>query len=99
MVKVISVAVLVTLLPYVSALFIPEYITAAVRKSGWHDSDYAAPIHTSANAKTIENQYIVVFHPHADDDRNVAGKSYYCIDRIPRRKALVDSAERTGIDP
>lgn len=67
MVKVISIAALATLIPYVSALFIPEYVTEASRKH-FHDSDYEAPIHTSANAKTIENQYIVVFHPHADDD-------------------------------
>jgi cerevisin len=73
MVKVISVAALATLLPYVTALFIPEYITEAVR---FHESDYEAPIHTSANAKTIENQYIVVFHPHADDDAVAAHHSF-----------------------
>jgi cerevisin len=76
MVKVISVAALATLLPYVTALFIPEYITEAVVKSGFHDSDYEAPIHTSANAKTIENQYIVVFHPHVDDDAVAAHHTF-----------------------
>ena len=73
MVKVISVAALATLLPYVTALFIPEYITEAVR---FHESGYEAPIHTSANAKTLENQYIVVFHPHADDDAVAAHHSF-----------------------
>jgi cerevisin len=67
MVKVISITALATLLPYVSALFIPEYVTDAARKH-FHESEYEAPMHTSATAETIENQYIVVFHPHADDD-------------------------------
>jgi|SRR5579862_6647085 cerevisin len=67
MVKVISAVALVTLLPYVSALFIPDYITKATSRKPFHDSDYEAPIHTSANAKVIENQYIVVFHDHADE--------------------------------
>lgn len=67
MVKVISAVALAALLPYVSALFIPDYITKATSRKPFHDSDYEAPIHTSSNAKTIENQYIVVFHPHADD--------------------------------
>ena len=62
MVKVISVVALTAILPYVSALFIPD---STYR--GRHESGYEAPIHTSSNAKTIENQYIVVFHPHADD--------------------------------
>jgi cerevisin len=62
MVKVISVVALTAILPFVSALFIPE-----TTYRGHHHSDYEAPIHTSSNAKTLENQYIVVFHPHADD--------------------------------
>jgi cerevisin len=61
MVKVISLVALTALLPYVSALFIPS------SSSPYHASDYEAPIHTSSNAKTIENHYIVVFHPHADE--------------------------------
>jgi len=63
MVKVISVVALTAILPFVSALFIPE----TTYRGGHHRPDYEAPIHTSSNAKTIENQYIVVFHPHADD--------------------------------
>ena len=62
MVRVISIVALTAILPYVSALFIPDSGYRA-----YHESEYEAPIHTSANAKTIENQYIVVFHPHADD--------------------------------
>ena len=62
MVKVISLVALATILPYVSALFIPDSTYRV-----YHESEYEAPIHTSDNAKTIENQYIVVFHPHADD--------------------------------
>jgi len=58
MTKIASVLALATLIPYISALYILE--------SG-HKSGYEAPIHTSANAKTLENQYIVVFHPHAED--------------------------------
>lgn len=61
MVKVISVVALAALLPYVSALFIPASVPS------YHDSDYEAPIHTSGNAKTIKDHYIVVFHPHADE--------------------------------
>jgi hypothetical protein len=61
MVKVISVVALTAILPYVSALFIPP------TSKGGYESDYEAPIHTSSNAKTIDGQYIVVFHPHTDD--------------------------------
>ena len=61
MVKVISLVALTALVPYVSALFIPG-------PHGFHgDSNYEAPIHVSSNAKTLDDQYIVVFHPHADD--------------------------------
>jgi cerevisin len=59
MVKFISVLGLATLASYVSALYIPE--------KAFGDAKYEAPIHSSANAKTLENQYIVVFHSHADD--------------------------------
>jgi cerevisin len=45
--------------PYVTALFIPDYLGRA--------ASYEAPLHTAANAKAIEDHYIVVFHPHADD--------------------------------
>ena len=62
MVKVISVLALATLVPYyVAALYIPE------GHKPFGGADYEAPIHTSDNAKMLENQYIVVFHPHADD--------------------------------
>jgi cerevisin len=70
MVKVISVVALATLLPYVAALYIPD------SHRGFGHSDYEAPLHTSANAKTIENQYIVVFHPHVDDSAIVQHHSF-----------------------
>jgi cerevisin len=59
MVNVVSLVALSALVPYVTALFIPDYLNRA--------ASYEAPLHTSANAKTIEDHYIVVFHPHADD--------------------------------
>jgi cerevisin len=59
MVNVVSLVALSALVPYVTALFIPDYIGRS--------ASYEAPLHTSANAKTIEDHYIVVFHPHADD--------------------------------
>jgi cerevisin len=62
MVKAFSLVALTALLPFVSALFIPPEST------GRWAQNYAAPIHISSNAKTIENQYIVIFHPHAADD-------------------------------
>ena len=61
MTKIVSVLALATLIPYISALYIPE----SGHKS--ESAGYEAPIHTSANAKTLENQYIVVFHPHTED--------------------------------
>jgi cerevisin len=62
MVRVISVLALATLVPYyVAALYIPQ------DHKSFGDTGYEAPITTSANAKTLENQYIVVFHPHVED--------------------------------
>lgn len=72
MVKVISIVALTALLPYVSALFIPS--SADRFHAG--SEDYEAPIHASRNAKTIENQYIVVFHPHAADDAIAAHHTF-----------------------
>jgi cerevisin len=94
MVKVISIAALATLLPYVSALFIPEYVTDAVHKH-FHDSDYEAPIHTSANAKTIENQYIVIFHPHAEDDA-IARHHSFLQTTLLAAQPSIESQERSG---
>jgi cerevisin len=57
----LSLVALTALLPYVSALFIPG-------PHGNNDgAQYEAPIHVASNAKALEDQYIVVFHPHADD--------------------------------
>jgi cerevisin len=72
MVKVISLVALTALLPYVSALFIPS----SADRFHTGPEDYEAPIHTSSNAKTIENQYIVVFHPHAADDAIAAHHTF-----------------------
>ena len=58
---VLSLVALATLLPFASALFIPESPKA------FEETSYAAPIHTSSNAKIIPNQWIVVFHDHVDD--------------------------------
>ena len=69
MVKVISAVALAALLPYVTALFIPEYIRDHTK--AFEHSDYEAPIHSADNAKVIEDHYIVVFHPHAED-HNIA---------------------------
>jgi len=74
MVKVISLVALTALLPYVSALFIPSPLPE--RFHGGSDNAYEAPIHTSSNAKTIENQYIVVFHPHAADNAIAAHHTF-----------------------
>jgi cerevisin len=57
---VLSLVALAVLLPFASSLYIPESSKA------FADS-YEAPIHTSSNAKIIPNQWIVVFHQHADE--------------------------------
>jgi cerevisin len=57
MIGLISVFALSSLLPFVSPLYIP----------GYHESNYEAPLHVAENAKTIDDHYIVVFHPHVDD--------------------------------
>jgi len=61
MVKAICLVALTALVPCVAGLVIPG-------SHGFRgDTHYEAPIHVSSNAKTLDDQYIVVFHPHADD--------------------------------
>ena len=63
MVCLVSALALASLLPFVSPLFIP-----ADGSTRFHvESSYEAPLHTADNAKTIDEHYIVVFHPHVEE--------------------------------